>query len=213
VRAGVQPKASEVVESNSFMLEALALRDGAEPILHPIIPDDMAMLRRALSEPGADVIVATGGSSVGKEDFPPVAVRELGELPIHGIDVRPASPTGIGFIGQTAVVLAPGYPVASYVAWDLFVRPIVQRMSGVEPSLPYRMTRAVLAREFKKPATRVEIQRVTLEASSNGGLVASILPGGAAILSTLTRAQGFLLLPAGRDVFSAGEELPVHLYG
>jgi molybdopterin molybdotransferase len=208
VAPGTEAKGSEVVESNSFMLEGLALRDGAEPVLHPIVPDQMDMLRRAIGDPGADLVVVTGGSSVGKEDFAPLVVRELGELPIHGIDVRPASPTGIGFIGKTAVVLAPGYPVASYVAWDLFARPIVQRMSGLEPHLPYRTVRASLAREHKKPASRVEIARVVLDRG-----VASIIPGGAALLSTVTRADGFVLLPSGRDVFPAGAELDVCLYG
>ncbi|MCK6549350.1 molybdopterin molybdotransferase MoeA [Myxococcota bacterium] len=213
VRAGVEPTGSQVVESNSFMLEALALRDGAEVMLHPIVPDDLGMIRRALSEPGADVIVSTGGSSVGVEDFLPVVVRELGELVIHGVDVRPASPTGVGFIGATAVVLAPGFPVASYVAWDLFVRPIVQRMGGVEPVLPYRITRARLAKDVKKPASRVEIQRVVLSRAGDGGLpLASGLPGGAAILSTLTRADGFVWLPAGTAELGAGTEVDVHLY-
>ena len=98
VRAGQKPTGSEVVESNSFLLEGLALRDGADPVLHPIVQDDRETLTRVLTEPGADLIVVTGGSSVGKEDYAPVIVRELGELPIHGVHVKPASPTGIGFI-------------------------------------------------------------------------------------------------------------------
>lgn len=207
VRAGVNAQGSEIVESNSYLLEGLALRDGAEPILHPIVPDDREMIGRAIGAPGADIVVVTGGSSVGSEDFPPVVVRELGELPIHGIDVKPASPTGIGFVGSTVVVLAPGYPVASYVAWDLFVRPIVQRMLSLEPHLSYRTVRAKLGRDYKKPEKRVEIMRVTLK----DGAV-SILPGGAALLSTITRADGFVLFPAGNGLFSAGSEVEVHLY-
>lgn len=212
VRAGHGASGSEIVESNSYMIEGLALRDGAEPILHPIVPDDREMIRRAIAEPGADLVIVTGGSSVGTEDFPPLVVRELGELPVHGIDVKPASPTGIGFVGSSVVVLAPGYPVASYVAWDLFARPIVQRMSGVTPKLPYRTITARLARDYKKPASRVEIQRVILAAASDGPPLASILPGGAALLSTITRADGFLMLPAGVEKFASGEAIEVHLY-
>jgi molybdopterin molybdotransferase len=207
VRAGTAACGSEIVESNSYLLEGLALRDGAAPELHPIVPDDREMIRRAISAPGADVVVVTGGSSVGTEDFPPVVLREIGELPIHGIDVKPASPTGIGFVGSTVVVLAPGYPVASYVAWDLFVRPIVQRMLSLTPNLSYRTVTAKLSRDYKKPEKRVEIMRVVLE---NG--TASILPGGAALLSTVTRADGFIYFPAGTAQFAAGSAVEVHLY-
>jgi molybdopterin molybdotransferase len=212
VRAGTHARGSEVVESNSFMLQGLAVRDGAEPILHPIVKDDPSLLERALLEPGADVVVMTGGSSVGKEDFGPVVMRKIGELPIHGVHAKPASPTGIGFLGSTAVVLAPGYPVASYVAWDLFVRPIVQRMLGLDPHLPYATTRARLAKTLQKPAEQTMIVRVVLNETSSGPPMASALPGGAALLSTVTRADGFVHAPEGVTELTAGVEVEVHLY-
>ena len=212
VRAGVRPTGSQVVESNSHMLEALALRDGAEVAVHPIVSDDRELLARALQEPGADVVVVTGGSSVGLEDYAPVVVRELGELPIHGIAVKPASPTAIGFLGRTAVVLAPGFPVASFVAWDLFVRPILQRLAGAPVRLPYEKTRVRLTQPYEKPPQRVDVARVVLHPSSDGPALASVLPGGAALLSTVTRADAFLLLEAGTGRFEAGTELDAHLY-
>jgi molybdopterin molybdotransferase len=201
-----------VVESNSFLLAGLAERDGADPILHPIVPDDTALLLRAMTAPGADIVVLTGGSSVGKEDLAAPVLSKAGELAIHGVHVKPASPTGIGFVGSTAIVLAPGYPVASFVAWDLFVRPIVQRMAGLPVALPYRTTRATLFEPLKKPSDRVEIARVVLESTGSALPRARVLPGGAAILSTITRADGFLLLPSGVASFAAGAELDVHLY-
>jgi molybdopterin molybdotransferase len=207
VRVGTRASGSEVVESNSFMIHGLALRDGAEPIVHPIIRDDMELLKRAFLEPGADVIVMTGGSSVGKEDFGPVVMRQIGELPIHGMHARPASPTGIGFLGSTAVVLAPGYPVASYVAWDLFVRPIVQRMLGVAVAWPYARTRARLAKAFKKADEMTMIVRVVLKDGT-----ATALPGGAALLSTVTRADGFVLVGEGVTEIPAGADVEVFLY-
>jgi molybdopterin molybdotransferase len=206
VAAGVTPSGSEVVESNSFMLAALAERDGAEAILHPIVRDDMAILERALLEPGADVVVMTGGSSVGREDFGPVVMRRIGELPIHGIDVKPASPTAIGFLGATPVVLAPGYPVASYVAWDLFVTPILHRMLDLPIHLPYPRARAELAKAIEKPPSRTMVVRVRIE----GGRAVPI-PGGAALLSTLTSADGFVLAAEGESL-EAGRDVEVYLY-
>jgi molybdopterin molybdotransferase len=212
VPVGTRPVGSQVVESNSYMIAALAERDGAEAEIHPIVPDDSALLERVLTDAEVDLVVITGGSSVGMQDLGPVTVRKVGELPIHGVHAKPASPSGIGFVGKTAVVLAPGFPVASYVAWDLFGRVIVQRMLGLEPALPYAKITARLAKSYEKPANRVEVQRVVLSASSHGRPIASILAGGAALLSTTTRADGFLLLPAGRGTFASGEELEVHLY-
>lgn len=212
VRVGAAARTGQVIESNSYLLEGLALRDGAEPTLHPIVPDDLELLRRAFLEPGADVIVSTGGSSVGKEDFPPVVVRELGELAVHGVDVKPASPSGIGFIDGAIVVLAPGYPVASYVAWDLFVRPIVQRLAGLPVVMPYRTVRATLTKKLVKPASRVELPRVTLAQGTGPLPVATVLPGGAALLSTVVHASGFLVIPAGVEELPAGSEVEVRLY-
>lgn len=207
VRVGTPAGATKIVESNSFMLEALAHRDGAEPILHPIVRDDIDGLKAALTAPGADLVVMTGGSSVGKEDLGPVVMREIGELPVHGVHMKPGSPTGIGFLADRPVVLAPGYPVASFVAWDMLVRPIVQRLGGAPVGLPYRTRRGRLAATYQKPEVRVELQRVMLEGDD-----IHMIRGGAALLSTTTRATGFVLLEAGRDLYEAGTELEVHLY-
>lgn len=208
VPAGAAATGSSVVESNSYMLAALAERDGAEVEIHPIVRDDEDLLSRVLRAPGADLVVVGGGSSVGKQDLGPVVMRQLGELPVHGIQVRPASPSGVGFVaGGPVVLLAPGFPVASMVAWDLFGRAIVQRMLGIEPALPYPTVSGRLAEPYTKPADRVEVARVQLQ----GGAI-EVLAGGAALLSTTTRADGFVLFPAGNGAFAAGETHAVHLY-
>jgi molybdopterin molybdotransferase len=196
-----------IVESNSFMLAALAERDGATAECHPIVRDDVELLRRALQAPGADLVVMTGGSSVGKEDLGPVVLRELGEVPVHGVHVKPASPTALGFLGSTPVLLAPGYPVAALVAWDLFGRRLVQRLAGAPARLPYSRTRGTLAGAITKPAGRVELVRVVIE----DGRVTP-LAGGAALLSTAVRADGFVLAEVGVAELAAGTEVDVHLY-
>lgn len=211
VPVGHAPTGSEVVESNSYMLGAMIARDGGVPMPHPIVRDDPALLEQALLEPGADLIVVTGGSSVGMEDFGPVVVRRLGELPIHGLHLKPASPSGLGFVNGVPVLLAPGYPIASYVAWDMIGRVVVQRLLGRHPELPYRQRQARLARTERKPEPQVFVLRVRLEEASSGLLAASI-PGGAALLSTLTSADGFVILPEGQREFAAGTSVIVHCY-
>jgi molybdopterin molybdotransferase len=207
-RVGSPQSDHKIVESNSYMLQGLANRDGADAIMHPIMQDNMDLLRSAITAPGADLIVMTGGSSVGKEDLGPVVVREIGELPIHGIHIKPGSPTGIGFINGTPIVLAPGYPVATLVAWDMFVRPIIQRLQSATPSMPYPYVAGKLRCAFKKPEVRMHLQRVTIE----DGQV-QVIKGGAALLSTATKADGFVVFEAGREHFDAQEEVRVYLYG
>jgi len=206
-RVGAADAGRKVVESNSYMLQGLAQRDGADAIMHPIMRDNMDLLKNAISAPGADLIVMTGGSSVGQEDLGPVVVREIGELPIHGIHMKPGSPTGFGFVNNTPIVLAPGYPVATLVAWDMLVRPIIQKLQNAPRVSAYKTFKGTLSRAHKKPKIRMELQRVMLEQDQ-----VTVLKGGAALLSTATKADGFVMFEPGRESFDAGEDVLVHLY-
>jgi molybdenum cofactor synthesis domain-containing protein len=120
VAAGVAKSLHQVFDANSPMLRALTLRDGGVVEALHRIGDDVAQLRSVLEAPGADVVLVSGGSSVGTEDHAPTLVAELGELAIHGVAMRPSSPAGIGRIGETLVFLLPGNPVSCLCAYDFF---------------------------------------------------------------------------------------------
>ena len=212
LRIGEAPHGSQVVESNAFMLEGLALRDGADPVLHPAVRDDLDSMKAVMANPGADVLVVSGGSSVGREDFAPVVANQLGDVAFHGVALKPGSSTGVGRIGSTWVVLGPGYPVAAYVAWDLVVRPLLLRLLGTPNRWPYKTIRARLATPYKKREGRTEIARVVLDHDSDDLPQARVLPGGSAILTTLTRGDGFLYLADARGPLQVGEQVDVHLY-
>ncbi len=207
---GERAEGSQVVESNSFMLQALARRDGAEAYLHPIAPDDREQMKAIMQSCRADVLVVSGGSSVGKEDLAPVVANEVGEVAIHGLALKPASSTGIGRIGNTIVVLGPGYPVAAYVAWDLVVRPVINRLLDTPDRWPYEVVTAVLDAPYPKRRGRIEVVRVVL--NDDEPPLATVLPGGSAILSTLTAGDGFLCLPEELGPLAAGDPVDVHLY-
>lgn len=206
---GRQATGSAVVESNSFMLAGLAERDGAQPILHPIVGDDPTLIRALMADAGADVIVVTGGSSVGKEDFAPVVANELGEVAFHGIALKPGSTTGLGRIGDTWVVLGPGYPVAAHVAWDLVARPLIAALLGTDARWPYRTETKKMAEPYPKREGRTEVVRVLVDPD---GAHVRVLPGGSAILSTLTEAYGFLCLPDEQGALQPGDPVVVNLF-
>src|SRR5262249_24279150 len=119
-----------IVDSNSVMLDALVRSDGGEPNVLPLVPDRRDAVQAALTGSAADALLVSGGSSVGQEDHAPRVLAEIGELPVHGVALRPASPAGVGFIRGRPVFLLPGNPVSCMCAYDLFAGPAVRRLVG-----------------------------------------------------------------------------------
>lgn len=206
---GSRPQGYQIVDSNSVMLAALVRRDGGVLTSVALIPDRTDVLRAALAGAGTDVVLISGGSSVGKEDHAPRLLAELGELCVHGVALRPASPAGFGFLaGDRPVFLLPGNPVSCLCAYDLFAGLAVRRLGGRSPELPYRQTTLPLARKLVSAVGRVDYVRVQIR----GGQVEPLATSGAAILSSTTRADGFVLVPRDSEGQAAGEQVAVYLY-
>jgi molybdopterin molybdotransferase len=206
--AGARPEGDRIVDSNSVMLAALVRRDGGEPRTGPPLPDRREVLRAALQDSDADLLLVAGGSSVGQEDHAPGLVAELGELAVHGVALRPASPTGVGFVGGRPVVLLPGNPVSCLCAYDLFAGRIVRRLGGRPPGLPYLTVTLPLAGKIASAVGRVDYVRVRVR----DGHAEPLAVSGASLLSTTTAADGFVLVPRDSEGFPAGHEVTVHLY-
>jgi molybdopterin molybdotransferase len=208
---GSRPEGYRIVDSNSVMLAALARRDGAEPDVAPLVPDTYDAVRDALEQAlddGADVVLISGGSSVGQEDHAPRVVAALGELPVHGVALRPAGPAGVGFVGDRPVFLMPGNPVSCLCAYDLFAGRAVRRLGGRPMELPYRRAVLPLLRKVASAVGRVDYVRVAVQ----GGQVEPLATSGAAVLSSTTRADGFVLVPRDSEGYPPGQEVEVFLY-
>ncbi len=205
---GSKPEGFRIVDSNSVMLAALVRRDGGVPGDPVLVPDRPEAVRDALLGASADVVLVSGGSSVGLEDHAPRLLAELGELTVHGVALRPASPTGVGFLGGRPVFLLPGNPVSCLCAYDLFAARAVRGLGGRDQNLPYRRRRLPLARKLVSVVGRVDYVRVQIRA----GEVEPLAVSGASILSSTTRADGFVLVPADSEGQAAGEEVEVLLY-
>ncbi|HKB04917.1 MAG TPA: gephyrin-like molybdotransferase Glp, partial [Gemmataceae bacterium] len=195
---GAKPVDHRIVDSNSVMLHALVRRDGGEPLATRHLPDDPGAIRAAMSAPDWDVLLVSGGTSVGREDHAPKLVAELGELPVHGVALRPASPAGVGFIGGRPVFLLPGNPVSCLCAYDLFASRAVRRMSGLPDGLPYRTTERPVADKIVSAVGRVDYVRLT----DGPDGVRPIAISGASILSTTVNADGFTLVPRDREGYA-----------
>src|SRR5262249_37759916 len=128
----------------------------------PIVPDRAEAVAAALLDPSGDVVLVSGGSSVGAEDHAPVIVAKHGELLIHGVAMRPSSPFGLGRLDGRLVFLLPGNPVSYLCAYDFFAGPALRRLGGRTPDWPHRQTRVRLATKIASALGRVDYVRVKL---------------------------------------------------
>lgn len=204
---GTAPEEFRITDANGPMLNALAERDGGIPIFGPIVPDDRDAILAALREP-ADIVLASGGSSTGQEDHVPTLLAEHGELAIHGIAMRPSSPTGMGRLDGRLVFLLPGNPVSCLCAYDFFARRAIRALGGRPREWPYRRIVARLSRKLVSIVGRVDYARVRVQDSTAEPVAVS----GASVLSSVTRADGFVVVPMDSEGFPPGADVEVYLY-
>ena len=206
--AGSHSKDFHIVDANGPMLSAFIERDGGLVDFPGLVRDDhKAILDALLAD--VDVVVVSGGSSVGIEDLAPMLVAQQGELVVHGIAMRPSSPTGLGRIAHRLIFLLPGNPVSSLCAYDFFAGRAIRALGGRCKEWPYRTTRGKLSRKISSPIGRLDYARVKIA----GDLVDPLAVGGASLLSSTTRADGFVIVGDDSEGFGAGAEVKVWLYG
>lgn len=205
--SGSQPQGFHIVDANGPMLTALIERDGGVVDCPGLVRDDRDALRAALHA-DADIVIVSGGSSVGIEDHAPMLVAEAGELAVHGIAMRPSSPTGIGRIGHRLVFLLPGNPVSSLCAYDFFAGRAIRALGGRTKAWPYQRMRGTLARKISSPVGRLDYARVTVQ----GRQIEPLAVAGASVLSSTTRADGFVIVDEDSEGYPAGSDVDVWLY-
>jgi molybdopterin molybdotransferase len=204
---GTRPEGFCVTDANGPMLAALIARDGGEPMLGPIIPDDRNAILAALREP-TDLFLVSGATSVGQEDHAPTLLAQHGELAIHGIAMRPSSPTGMGRLDGRLVFLLPGNPVSCLCAYDFFAGRAIRELGGRSRDWPYRRIIARLSRKLVSVVGRVDYARVKFDGTS----VEPVSISGASVLSSVARADGFVIVPMDSEGFAEGADVEVFLY-
>ena len=223
--AGSKPRDYQITDANGPMLAALAERDGAIVDMPGLVRDEPEAVLEALGVVKArspepkdqtpDIIIVSGGSSVGIEDLAPMLVAKHGELAVHGIAMRPSSPTGMGTLGSRLVFLLPGNPVSALCAYDFFAGRAIRVLGGRPKGWPYRAVRGTLARKISSPIGRVDYARVKVAPSTAPGAGVSVEPlsvAGASLLSSTTRADGFVIVEQDSEGYAAGADVEVWLY-
>ena len=206
--SGSQPHGYRIADANGPMLAALVERDGGLVDFPGLVPDEHDAILDALHAE-ADVVIVSGGSSVGIEDLAPTLLARHGDLAIHGIAMRPSSPTGLGRIEHRLVFLLPGNPVSCLCAYDFFAGRAIRALGGRTKAWPYRADACQADAQDQladRPARLCPRADWSTEPSSRSPI------GGASVLSSTTRADGFVIVPDDSEGFAAGTEVEVWLY-
>jgi molybdopterin molybdotransferase len=194
----------QIYNSNLFSATGLLQALGCEVIDLGIVPDNLAAtvdaLRRASEQ--ADLVLATGGVSVGEEDHVKPAVEQLGSLDMWKIAIRPGKPVAFGRIGNAHFLGSPGNPVSLYVTFLLFARPFILKRQGRNDCLPLPI-RARAAFDWPGPDKRREFHRGRLERDENGDLWVQAHPSrSSGVLSSVTWANGIIVIAENRKINS-----------
>ena len=200
-----------IVSSNAHSLAALIRASGAEPVVLPIAPDDPAAIAEAAQAARAfDMLVTTGGASVGEHDLVQSALGPEGfELGFWKIAMRPGKPLIWGRLGHTPMLGLPGNPVSALVCGIVFLVPALAALSGLPPAGP-RTEPAILGAPLKANDRRADYLRATLGADSAGRLVATAFPTqDSSMMATLARADALILRAPHAEALPAGAEVPV----
>jgi len=209
------PRPGQVRDVNAVTLAAALARDGARVVRWPtIVPDREEDLRQAVSAAcrEADLVLLSGGSSVGRADLVPRVLDGLGPPGVlaHGLNIRPGKPTVVAVCGAVPALGLPGHPVSAVVVYEVLVRPLLRLLAG--ESGPLRAP-TVIARIDRNVPVRGGIEeyvRVVL-AGSDDGLWAEPVLGKSGAINTLARADGLVTVPATRRGLHRGDQVEVRL--
>lgn len=201
----------DIYDSNRYTLHGMLRRAGVEALDLGVIRDRRDDVRRAFREASqlADVVITSGGVSVGEADFVKQTLEELGQVGLWRIAMKPGKPLAVGRLGDAHFFGLPGNPVSVMATFYQFVLPALQRLSGAEPEPPL-VIRVPCATALQKTAGRLEYQRGVLATDEQGQLrVSTTGLQGSHVLSSMSRANCFIILPAGSEGAAAGELVQV----
>ena len=208
---GSELRPGEIPDTNSLMLAAQAREVGCDTEVTGIVVDDPAAITTVLRDAAtrSDLVILVAGSSAGRDDYTARVVAAAGTLAVHGVAVRPGHPVVLGTVGTTPVLGAPGFPVSAALTFDIFAAPLLAELEGAAPR-QRPLTTARLARKLPSAIGMDDWIRVRL-GRVRGEVVATPLPRGAGMLTSLVRADGLLVVPAGTEGHHAGEQVTVEL--
>jgi molybdopterin molybdotransferase len=213
---GSEPTENQVFDSNQPMLSAMCRELGAEPKELGIARDNVEEIAEKLKNglQQADAIVTTGGTSVGGLDLVPDAVNKLGKpgVVVHGVAMRPGMPTALAVVDGKPVIVLSGNPVASIIGFEVFARPLICKMLGMKKEEPRPTIKAAMTRRVASALGRKTFVRVYAFEKNGEFLAEPVSARGSGAISTMTRGNGFVIVPENREGVAEGEIVMVRLF-
>ena len=205
------PEEGDIIESNSRMFEAMVREQGGLPHRYDIVPDDYEAIKasvlKALDE--NDMVIVNAGSSAGTEDYTVHILREIGEVFVHGVAMKPGKPVILAKACGKPVIGIPGYPVSAYLAMENFAYSVLRSFTGSKAS-EGRDIEAVLSRRLVSSLKHREYVRVRVGRVGDRYVCAPLARGAGAAMS-MVRADGFCVIPQEVEGYEAGETVTVTL--
>ena len=201
-----------IIDSNSRMIAALVEQNGGMPVRKPIAADDYESLKAVISQAVAehDIVLINAGSSAGREDYTAPILAELGEVIIHGVAIKPGKPVILAVVDGTPVIGLPGYPLATFFNFNTFAAPVMSLFTGATSAQQQQVT-ATVSKRIVSNLKHQEYVQVNV-GQVGDKLIATPLSRGAGIISSLARADGYLVIPQQREGLESGEQVDVVLY-
>jgi molybdopterin molybdotransferase len=216
IELGGHPRKDQIFDTSRLVLSALCDELGAEPVDLGIARDSVDEIARKLKIglEKADGVLTSGGTSVGGPDLVPDAVNKIGKpgIIVHGIAMRPGMPTALAVVNGKPVVILPGNPVAAMLSFEVFMRPLIGAMLGLKQierrfAAQARVTGRIFTTLGRKAFVRVHVVQ------RNGELIAEpISVRGSSMISTMTRANGYVIVPENREGIEGGETVDVNFF-
>lgn len=206
----------QVRDINSFTLAGLIAGHGGVPLKKGIFRDDYITIRNALQEALRDshMVLITGGTSAGIKDMTARIINDIGNPGVlfHGVSLKPGKPMIGGVVDGKPILGLPGHPAAAVVCFDLFIRPLLERLAGLDTRRLFPQTvRAQMSKALASAAGREDHVRVSIE-NRDGVFYAIPVLGKSGLITTLVRADGMVMIAGDKLGLDAGEEVTVRLF-
>jgi molybdenum cofactor synthesis domain-containing protein len=206
----------KIYDINAYSLCAAVLESGGDPVYAGVVPDEKVPLRRALVQAlgSADIVLTSGGVSVGPKDIIPATVDSLGEpgVFISGVAIKPGKPVTVALIVDKPVFSFPGHPTSALLNFFLLARPVIQAMAGKSPSELASIKATADRRMFSAKGRRTFVMVKLILEEAKGIVAEPVESGASGAITTLAKADGFVDIPENQQFVDAGEQVRVWLF-
>ncbi len=215
IKLGEKQRPHKIVEVNSIILSGMCSELGVKAFRLGIVGDDEKEIAEKIRQglAAADAVITTGGTSVGLHDLVPAAIKQIDSkaIVVHGVAIRPGMPTALAVVKNKPVLILSGNPVAAAVGFEVFGRPLFKELLGLNEIERIRV-KAKMTRRVAGVLGRRVFLRVRVLEKDDQFFAQPIRIKGSGIITTMTSANGYVIIPEDREGLKENEQVTVHLF-